>query len=416
MERVNVGVVGGGAAGLMAAITAARRGAQVTLFEQNDRVGKKLLMTGNGRCNLGNRELSAAAYHGAKPDWIQARLNCFDTEDMICFFQGIGLLFREREGLLYPASNQASAVLDVLRFELKSLGVGLETGCRVERIELISSDRQKTDKKIRLYAGGRAFSFDRVILACGGCAAPATGSDGSGYALARRLGHTIIPTVPALVQMRCRETYFKAVSGVRADAEITLWQKEDCVAKEQGELQFTDYGISGIPVFQLSRQAAYLLRKQEEVSVHIKLLSGYGEEDLERLFKNRLILMADRTVEEFFTGILHKKLMTLFVKMAGLKPAMSVEQAGRQALSSVLSLCMDWEVKVNAVNSFDHAQVTAGGIPHTEVTEQLESRLVSGVYFAGEILDVDGKCGGYNLHWAWCSGYLAGTAAAGEEK
>ncbi len=406
MKNLTVGVIGGGAAGMMAAVMAARQGARVTILERNDRVGKKILMTGNGKCNLGNMELSAQAYHGAEADWIAGRLRAFDVDDMIRFFQGIGLLIKEKNGYLYPASEQASTVLDVLRFELKSLGVSIVSGCRVDGIERLS------DGRIRISGGRREFWFDRAVIACGGMAAAKTGSDGSGYVLAGQLGHSLVPTVPALVQLRCKEEFFRAVAGVRTEAHIAVLSGGKCVTSERGELQFTEYGISGIPVFQLSRTVAYLLREQREVPVHIRLLPDYQREDLELLLINRLILMGDRTVEEFFTGVLHKKLMQLFVKTVGLKGTQPVEQAEKRLLSKVLELCWDWEVTVTGTNSYDSAQVSAGGVPCSEVTEDLESKKAPGVFFAGEILDVDGRCGGYNLQWAWTSGYLAGEAAA----
>lgn len=401
-----VGVIGGGAAGMTAAITAARQGARVTLFERNDRVGRKILMTGNGKCNLGNRRLSKSEYYGGDPDFIEERLKQFGTEETISFFRGLGLMMKEKNGYLYPASEQASAVLDVLRMELKSLGVEIITEYKVNHVE-----KQTGTGELLVSDGSREYLFKRLIIACGGKAAPKTGSDGSGYKLAKQLGHSLVPTVPALVQLRCREEYLKAVAGVRADAEVRIVHAGKCVACERGELQLTEYGISGIPVFQISRAAGYLLRESREVEVHINLLPDYGEEDLQQLLDCRLVLLGDRTVEEFFAGMLHKKVMQLFVKMAGLKADIPVEKADKKALRQVFSLCRDWKVTVTGTNPYENAQVCAGGVPLDEVTKQLESRKVPGVYFAGEVLDVDGKCGGYNLQWAWCSGYLAGMAA-----
>lgn len=403
--RKKVGVIGAGAAGMMAAITAARNGAQVTILERNDRMGKKLLMTGNGKCNLGNRQLTAGAYAGAEPAWITRQLEAFDTQDTITFFRGLGLLLKDRNGYLYPACEQASVVLDVLRLEIKSLGIEVLTGYKVHKLW-----RNEADGRTGVCAEGREkLFFDRVILACGSKAAPKTGSDGSGYKLAKQLGHHLIPVVPALVQLRCQEDYLKAVAGVRAEARILL---ADRMLSEQGELQLTDYGISGIPVFQLSRHVNYLLREQAEVTVSIDLLPDMTIEETEQLFAGRNLLQGNRTVEEYFTGMLNKKLMMLFIRLAGLKPGMPVEEAARERLWNVYQLCKDWRLHVTASNPYENAQVCAGGVDAAEVTQQLESRLHSGVFFAGELLDVDGKCGGYNLQWAWCSGYLAGRAAA----
>lgn len=406
--RKSVGIIGGGAAGMMAAITAARQGAHVTVLERGERVGRKLLSTGNGRCNLGNMELDAGQYYGSSREWLENALKRFDTEDTIQFFQGLGLLIKNKNGYLYPACEQASVVLDVLRIELKTLGVQIINNVKVNHIS-----KEEAAGQILINAGDESYLFDSVVLACGGKAAPKTGSDGSGYKLAKQLGHRLIPTVPALVQLKCREEYLKAVAGVRADAEISVFSQGKCVARQRGELQLTDYGISGIVVFQISRIVNYILREQEETEVIINLLPDYTRESFEQLCTIRSLLKEGRSIEEFFTGMLNKKLMQLFVKMAGLKPDMSVEEVDEGQLRQVYELCREWKLHALGSNSYENAQVCAGGVDTGDITENMESKKVSGIYFAGEVMDVDGKCGGYNLQWAWSSGYLAGMAASG---
>lgn len=404
---IRIGIVGGGAAGMAAAIRAARNGAEVELFEGNDRVGKKILSTGNGKCNLGNVELELDKYFSSRPERLERFLEKFNADDTIAFFHSLGLLVKQKNGGLYPVSEQAASVLDALRYAIdREPAIKVRTQCRIDRIE-----RTAKKNKITLFSGREQFSFDRVILACGGKAAPKTGSDGSGYLLAKMLGHEIVPTVPALVQMKCSEEWFKSVAGVRADAEISFDDGERVA--ERGELQLVDYGISGIPVFQLSRRMNYILRSRKELVVKIDFLPDYpGEHFADKLFRERRALMKGATVEAYFTGLLNKKLMLLFIRMAGLKPTEAAEQADRERLKRVYELCRELRVHVTGSNSFDNAQVTAGGVPLEEVTERLESKKAPGVFFAGEILDVDGRCGGYNLHWAWCSAYLAGTGAA----
>ena len=410
MNRKTVGVVGGGAAGMMAAITAARQGASVTILERGERVGKKLLMTGNGKCNLGNLCLDADMYYGGSREWIQSALNCFGVEDTVRFFRELGLLIKNKNGYLYPVCEQASVVLDILRNELKVLGVEIVTECKINHIDKDGAG------KIILSDGKQQFVFDAVVLACGGKAAPKTGSDGSGYKLAKQLGHCLVPAVPALVQLRCREDYLKAVAGVRAEGRVSVWKDGVCVAEETGEIQFTDYGISGIPVFQVSRVVNYLLRENEEVEVTLNLLPEYTDADFSTLCVSRSLLQSDRTAEEFFTGMLNKKLMMLFMKMAGLKPATPVEEAEPFLLEQVYGNCRNWKLHVTGSNPYDNAQVCAGGVDVAQVTEHMESILCPGVYLAGELLDVDGKCGGYNLQWAWSSGYLAGKAAGKDSR
>ena len=408
--KYSVGIIGGGAAGLTAAIAAAEKGAEVTVLERNDRPGKKLLSTGNGKCNLGNENLSPGNYYTTEPDFLEGCLKRFGTAETKAFFGGIGLMIKGRNGYLYPVSEQASAVLDVLRYQVYAQGTELVTDCKIEGIE-----KNRGNGKIHVWGNGKTFSFDRVILACGGRAAPKTGSDGSGYLLAEQLGHRIIPTVPALVQLKCREDYLKSVAGVRTDALVTVLHRGKELARERGELQLTDYGISGIPVFQVSRLVNYILKQDRETEIVIDFLPDETRESFEALCGGRIHLQRNRTVEEFFTGILHKKLMMLFIRLAGLRPQELVTDVDRNKIRQVYRLCRQWKVHVTGSNSYDNAQVCAGGVPLNQVTTDLESKKVPGIYFAGEILDVDGKCGGYNLQWAWCSGYLAGCAAAGAE-
>ncbi len=409
MSDIRVGVIGGGASGMTAAILAARQGASVTLLERNSRIGKKLLSTGNGKCNLGNVNLNVREYYSRNPKRLEGFLNRFGTEDGIRFFNGLGVLLKTRGDLLYPACEQAAVVLDALRYELYYLQVQIVEDYRVSRLK-----RDGKTGIFRVSDGTTAYEFDRVILCCGGRAAPRTGSDGNGYALAQKLGHSLIPTVPALVQLTCAED-LKSVAGVRADARIDLFCQGERVASERGELQLVDYGLSGIPVFQLSRQVNYILQDKKKTEAVIDFLPDYDDASFRRMCALReLLLQEGRTVEEFFTGLLHKKLMLYLIRTAGLKPGERMDQADPAKVERVYELCRRWRLSVNGSNSFEQAQACAGGIPLSEVTDDLESVFAPGLYFAGEILDVDGRCGGYNLHWAWCSGSLAGAAAAKE--
>lgn len=410
MARKRIGVIGGGASGMMAAITAARQGALVTLMEGGPRLGRKLLVTGNGRCNLGNLSLDTSAYYTRSPGRLQETLKRFDNRDAAAFFEGIGVLVKARGEYLYPACQQATAVQDALRYALRALRVEELLDCKAARVW-----RDEAAGEIRVESGGGTFSFDRVILCCGGQAWPKTGSDGSGYRLARQMGHSLIPVVPALAPLTCREEYFKSVAGVRAQAAVSLWQGERCLAAERGEVQLTGTGLSGIPVFQISRVANYILRQQSEVELRVDFLPDYTQEEVKRLRLSREPLKKGRSVEEYFTGLLHKKLTMLFIRLAGLSPHKAAQLLSGEELERAYGLFKEFRVHAVGSASFDSAQVCAGGVPLGEVTRELESVKVPGVYFAGELLDVDGKCGGYNLHWAWCSGYVAALAAAKKE-
>lgn len=412
--RGKIGIVGGGAAGMAAAVLAARHGAEVTVLEGNDRVGRKLLSTGNGKCNLGNLDLTPDRYNASGRERLAGFLERFGSRDTVEFFRSLGLLVKQKNGGLYPVSEQAASVLDALRFALeRDPGIRVMTECKVDWIEPAGRG-----KRVRLGCGKKQMDFDRVILTCGGRAAPGTGSDGSGYRLAEMLGHSIVPVVPALVQLKCREEWFKSVAGVRAEGKITLeepagWDAAERPVTERGELQFTDYGLSGIPVFQISGRVNYILREEKEVTLRIDFLpDDHREGFAEKMLRERIPVDSCSTLEEYFTGMLNKKLMTLLIKLAGAKPTESAREADIARIRRVYELCRELKVHVIGSNSFAQAQVCAGGVPLEEITDRLESVKAPGVYFAGEILDVDGRCGGYNLHWAWCSGCLAGRFAA----
>lgn len=405
-RNMKIAVIGGGASGMMAAIAAARGGARVVLYEGNDRVGKKLLATGNGRCNFSNTNLSIDNYYGEDKRSIQRLLGKFDTAASVSFFEKAGMLIKDKNGYLYPASGQASTVLDILRMQLKSNKVTVLTEHKVKSIA------KGKDGRFTVEAAGSKDSFDKIILTSGSKAAPKTGSDGNGYRLTQSIGHSLIPVVPALVQLKCSED-LKAVSGVRQEVAVTFLCDGKEAARECGELQFTDYGISGIVVFQFSRLATYGLQQKRKLCVRIDCLPEFEEAAYaEYIVRRKRDRQDAETVEDFFTGLLHKKLLLYFCKLAGLKPADAYQSADKKKIDKVFSLCKDFTLNINGSNSYDNAQVCAGGVPLREVSENMESLLCRGVYLAGELLDVDGKCGGYNLQWAWASGYVAGSAAA----
>ena len=405
-----IAVVGGGAAGMAAAIRAARAGAQVTIYERNDRVGKKILSTGNGKCNFSNRKMGKEYYRGSGTALVDKIYRMFGVEETKEFFKGLGMRIKDRDGYLYPASSQASTVLDVLRYELERLTVNIHTNRQVTDIiagqDGLTVETNEHDKE----------KYDAVILACGGKAAPKTGSDGKGFVLAEKMGHHIVPTVPALVALRCKEDFYKRVAGVRCDAKLTLYIDGQPACTDRGEMQWTDYGISGIPVFQLSRDAAYALQEHKRVTVKIDLIPDLDEEQDSgsdsQFWTERWKRQCGQTMEQFVTGLVNKKIGLLLLKMAGIKETERAENVPPFRQKELTKLFRSFIVTIKGANTFDQAQVCAGGVDCREVTDTLESRIVPGVYFAGEILDIDGICGGYNLQWAWSSGIVAGQAAA----
>ena len=407
---MKIAVIGGGASGMMAAISAAKEGAKVFLYERNDRVGKKILATGNGKCNFSNLNLGVEQYYSEDMPFVKKVLDSFSTSNSVDFFEEAGMMIKDKNGYLYPASEQASTVLDILRMQLIQNNVCVYTDKKVSAISKVQGGAEK----FRVVCNDGKELYDKVILSCGGKASPITGSDGNGYKLAEGLGHKILPVFPALVQLKCQEEYIKAVSGVRLDAKLTLKVNEKEVASERGELQLADYGISGIVTFQLSRIAVKNVMDKKNTKVFIDCLPGYTDEEYAKFCKQRKALYqnSDCTVEEFFTGMLNKKIMLLFMKLAGLKTTEKYILADKKKIDKVFELCRVFPLTITGFHSFDKAQVTAGGVPLWEVNETLESKKVKGLYIVGEMLDADGKCGGYNLQWAWSTGYIAGKHAA----
>lgn len=398
-----IAVIGGGPAGMTAAIRAAKAGAFVTLYEGNDRVGKKILSTGNGRCNFSNERMGAQYYHGSGKALAKQILECFGTDWTIAFFEALGMRIKSREGYLYPASDQASCVLDLLRYELDRQRITVHTGKRIAEVRPQNGKFFLTPDKT---------AYDAVILACGGCAAPETGSDGNGFTLAGQLGHRIVTPVPALCALRCKETFFKQVAGVRCDAKVTLFVEEEETASERGELQLTDYGLSGIPVFQISRHAARALQEKKRVTARVSFLPDFDWETCRDYFRKRLAERPEDEMTVFLTGIVNKKITHLLLKLAGIRENERAKAVEAVAFERLCRLYLGLETQITDTNGFDRAQVCAGGVDCSEVTEDMMSKKIPGLYFAGEILDVDGICGGYNLQWAFASGAAAGEAAA----
>ena len=407
MKNRTVGIIGGGASGLMAAISAARAGAQVTLIEHMDRVGKKILSTGNGRCNLTNYRMEPECYRCSQKDFPMKVIQGFGVEETLEFFKYLGIVPKDRNGYVYPNSDQAASVLDVLRWETERLGIRVLLSCQVSVI------KPQRDGGFLIRSSQGTLHTDTLILAAGSKAAPSTGSDGSGYELAKALGHKVIKPLPALVQLRCQGTLYKQLAGIRTEARIRLLADGICMAEDKGELQLTDYGLSGIPVFQVSRFAAKALYNKQEVTAVLNFMPQMSEEEFTVFLAERARLRPQKTAEEFLTGLFHKKMIALWVKCSRISKEKPVGTYSEEELRTLVRLIQQFEVNVEGTNSFEQAQVCCGGVSTEEVKEDtLESSYVPGVYFAGEILDVDGICGGYNLQWAWSSGWIAGREAA----
>lgn len=404
-------VIGGGASGLMAAIAAARGGAKVVLAEKNRQAGKKILVTGNGRCNFTNRRQELSCYRSEYPEFIKKVLEAFPVENTVSFFEELGILVKDRNGYLYPGSGQASSIADVLRLEVQRLA-RRHMIKEAYNTEVLSVEKEKELFKVR--TEGWTYEGEAVILACGSEAAPKTGSTGDGYRFARELGHRIIKPLPALTGVYVRENDRGTPAGIRQDTEVTLWINEEYCMAERGEVQFASYGLSGIPVFQVSRYVSRALEEGRACRIDLDVCPDYTVKELEEILLKQGEGMKDRKGTDILMGMFPEKLSQMLLNRAGISAKKSRREWTDEDCRRLVGQIKRLSFHIFGCRGYEQAQICTGGVPLTELKGiSMESVIVPGLYFAGELLDVDGACGGYNLQWAWSSGFLAGTHAAG---
>lgn len=387
-------IIGGGASGMMAAIQAARTGAAVTLLEHNEKPGKKILATGNGRCNLTNLVQEPSRYRSSQPDFPWKIITQYPLEDTLAFFSELGIYTKDRNGWVYPYSDQAAGVAQVLELEARHQKVKIKTTEEV-------TDILREDGQYLVKTATWQYPCDSVIISCGSSASNVEGSSTTGYELAEKLGHTVVKPLPSLCGIRGKDNYYAKWAGSRMDGRITLEIDGETVGEEQGEILFTEYGISGIGVFQLSRYAVRGTDKGKIATYHLDLMPQLTKEELVKLLLDRQQAGSYKNPQELLIGLLPRKMIDVLVKKT-YEPEKIAERL------------KDWQVPVKGAYALQQAQICSGGVDPRELTEQLESRLHPGIYFTGEVIDVDGPCGGYNLQWAWSSGAVAGRAAAEE--
>lgn len=472
VRKLKIVVIGGGASGMVAAITAARLGAEVILFEKEERVGRKLLATGNGKCNYSNEKWDGTEYYSSDPAFVRTVLERVTPEETLDFFKDLGIWPRvDSEGRIYPSSEQAASVVDVLRMEVERL-----------KIEVIC---EHWIKGIIAVPEGGGFNLvshqnkrlhcDKVIVACGGKAGGQYGCSGDGYFLAEALGHTCVEPQPALVQLTSEAGFLKQLKGVRAKGRVTLLCGEDgeihqnkkgkkgilglrtgkgkkerkeerngiemvdsegdatgescreaglpenadklrAIGWEDGEIQFTEQGLSGICVFNLSGAAMRRRLAGAVCKIQIDLFPQMEQEEFRRMMRQRLEQAQHKTAEDFLNGLINKKLIVVVLKQCGIeKMNMKASDISEEKCDEIAFFLKNWRVEISGAKSWNEAQTTTGGITLSEINpETMESRLKPGLHFAGEVVDVDGRCGGYNLQWAWSSGILAGKSAVGK--
>lgn len=432
MIQKRIGVIGGGAAGMLAAIYAARAGAAVTILEKRDSLGKKIMVTGNGKCNLSNLSFcSTRDYNCSDKEKLSFVFGQFGVQDTLEFFYGIGLMTADKEGYVYPKSGQAQTVVTVLLNELNRLKVKICPGSQVKRIYCLNEKgeqlwqgpdertaAQKEDQKAPfiVVATEKEYYFDRLILACGSAAGTRKKEGLGGYWYAQMLGHKVSDLVPALVQLHCEGHDFSRIAGVRQDAKAVLFCDNKVSYEEFGEIQITDYGLSGIPIFQFSRFAAEELKRGHKPVITLDFYPEISTDGWKEFCRHRFESFLGRSIMECFCGLIHNKLALLLLEENGLDKDKRITLEDKDSVINTMMQLKCFVNRVEATNPLENAQVCAGGVLLDEVSNRLESMHAPGLFLAGEMLDVDGRCGGYNLQWAFSSGALAGMNASGNDE
>ena len=400
-----IGIIGAGASGMAAALAAAENpNNTVILMERQARVGRKLQATGNGRCNLSNINADRGGYNGTHPEFVLPAISAFDPATTLQWFAELGLYtVTEESGKVYPYSDQANSVVDVLRLNLDRPNITLKLGLDVEKI-------QKTDNGFSVVSSEETVTCDKLIIACGGLAGSKLGGTMSGYKLLGKLGHKSTRLRPSLVQIKADWSGCASLKGVRANCHIQILKDGNLFNQSTGELQLTEQGISGPVVFEISRDVCW---GPGAWTARIDFLPNWTAEQLRCELDRRRT--TDLPMDELLTGILHNRLGRVLTKTAGIRGKNLVRELSDAEAEAVCDAVKSLEIPLTEPLGMDSAQVTAGGICTDQFDENtMESRLVSGLYACGEVLDIDGDCGGYNLQWAWSSGRCAGYRAGKE--
>ena len=397
-----IGIIGAGASGMVAALAAAvNPDVKVLLFERQARVGRKLLATGNGRCNITNLHASGSSYHGDTPEFAHSALCAVNVEQTLTWFRSLGLYtVAEESGRVYPYSDQANSVVDVLRFALQKSNIELITGFEVNAV-------RRNESRFVVCGADASYPCDKVIVACGGLAGTKLGGSMAGYKLLRSLGHHCTKLRPTLVQIKSNWGSCTSLKGVRANCSAAIYCDDTLHSQSKGELQFTEYGLSGPVIFEISRDVC---QKKGDWVCRLDFLPDMDTNSL----KQELLRRRDSQLptEEILTGILHNRLGKVLVAAAGIRGQRTMDSLKENEIDALCCVVKGLEVCLTEPLGMDAAQVTAGGIVTAEFDPMtMESRLVRGLYACGEVLDIDGDCGGYNLQWAWSSGITAGRCA-----
>ncbi len=407
MSLSSIAIIGGGAAGLMAALSAARMGADVTIYEHNPSVGKKILASGNGRCNIINTTANANDYFGTDPDFVSYALEQLPFINFVTFCHSIGLLLDIKEdGRCYPLSNEAKSVLFSFSASIKEAGVKVLTDKKVISIT-------KTQNHFIVHTQDEKKTYDKVLIATGSQAAPQLGASDDGYRFASSFGHTIVPTYASLVQLHLNSKMHHKMAGVKTFAEVTLYINNKEVQKVQGDILFASYGISGLAILDISQKASLALLNHQKVMLSINLLPRFTSQQLSNILHQLITAVPNHALETVLGSLIPAKTVPYLCESAVVNPAKTVSLLTPKEISTLVGLIGEWKFEVNDTHGFKHAEVSGGGVATVDVnTKTMESKLVKGLYFAGEVLDIVGRRGGYNFNFAWASGMIAGRQMA----
>ena len=400
-------VIGGGASGLVASIYASNKNNEVILLEKNNNLGKKILLTGNGKCNYWNKDLSIKHYNSSDLDVLKKIINEENKLEIENFFDRLGIIPKIKDNYYYPLSNQASSIQTSLILEAELRGVKIINNCEVLSIEKING-------KFEIILSDRKIYADKVILAMGSKACSKTGSDGLGYKIASSFGHSLIKPLPALVQLKLKTPFLKEWHGIRTDVKVSLYENNKLIKSDNGEIQLTDYGVSGICVFQLSSLVSRGLYNSNKEEIEINFLNSLGinnEDEFIEYFDKRNKKVSNRNISQLLDGVLNYKLVNMILKNIWISRDDNWDNitiVKRRELGRCLTKL---RLEITGTRDFDSAQVCSGGVRLSEINPRtMESIKEKGLYIVGELLDADGECGGFNLGFAWITGYLAGTS------
>ncbi len=402
MNNETMIIIGAGAAGLCAAITSARAGQKVTLIEQNNKIGKKILVSGNGKCNIDNKYISLNRFHSQNLPFVEEVLEGYDFQVVEKFFTSLGLeLVEGKEGKMFPLSLQASSVVELLEYEAKRVGVQIICDCTVTGI-----DKKNDTFTVETTQGSKTST--KLLLASGSPAAPQLGGSNSGYAFATKMGHTLIPRHPSLVQLCSEETWVKGCAGVKEAGLAKLYANGEYITEKKGDLLFTNYGISGLAILDLSREVSTRLANFDYCELSLDLMPELSKEKLTNLLQGRVKKESEKPLALWLQGIINKKLIAIILEQSKCK-VRTEDALNRKEINKLVHAIKNLKLSINDTKGFTGAEVATGGIDTTEVNPQtMESKLIPNFFFAGEILDVDGDRGGFNFHFAWVTGLRVG--------